>query len=71
LKAALCYGSENWIIHVVKKDAQELEAAEMRFLRTLLDHQRNLGIRSRLKANNLTEGGYNRWEELTEAIYPD
>jgi hypothetical protein len=33
-KAALCYGSEAWIIN--KRDAQKLEAAQMRFLRPLL-----------------------------------
>jgi len=30
-KASLCYGSENWIIN--KRNAQKLEAAQMRFLR--------------------------------------
>jgi hypothetical protein len=43
-KASPCYGGENWIIN--KRDAQKLEAAEMRFLGTLLgltrlDRQRN------------------------------
>jgi hypothetical protein len=33
-KAALCYGSEVWIIN--KRDAQKLEAAQMIFLRPLL-----------------------------------
>jgi hypothetical protein len=33
-KAALCYGSENWIIN--KTDAQKLDAEQMRFLRPLL-----------------------------------
>jgi hypothetical protein len=54
-KAALCYGSENWNIN--KRDAQKLEAAQMRFLRPLLgltrqDRQRNPDIRNRLKVNN-------------------
>jgi hypothetical protein len=30
-KASLCHGSENWIINT--RDAQNLEAAQMRFLR--------------------------------------
>jgi hypothetical protein len=43
-KASLCYGSENWTINM--RDAQKLEAAQMRFLRPLLgltrlDRQRN------------------------------
>jgi hypothetical protein len=33
-KASLCRGSENWI--TIKRDAQKLEAAQMRFLRPLL-----------------------------------
>jgi hypothetical protein len=33
-KAALCYGSEVWIIN--KRDVQKLEAAQMIFLRPLL-----------------------------------
>jgi hypothetical protein len=33
-KASLCYGSESWTIN--KRDAQKLEAAQMRFLRPLL-----------------------------------
>jgi hypothetical protein len=54
-KAALCYGGEVWIIN--KRDAQKLEAAEMRFLRPLLGHTRldrqgNTDIRNRLKADN-------------------
>jgi hypothetical protein len=32
-KASLCYGSENWVIN--NRDAQNLEAAQMRFLRPL------------------------------------
>jgi hypothetical protein len=43
-KAVLCYDSENWIIK--KREAQKLQAAQMRFLRPLLgltrlDRQRN------------------------------
>jgi hypothetical protein len=54
----LCYGSENWFIN--KRDAQKLEAAQMRFLRPLfgltrLDRQRNPDIRNRLKVDNLIE----------------
>jgi hypothetical protein len=57
-KASLCYGSENWIIN--KRDAQKLEAAQMRFLRPLfgltrLDHQRNPEIRNSLKVDNIVE----------------
>jgi hypothetical protein len=49
---SLCYGSENWIIS--KRDAQKVEAAQMRFLipllrLTRLDRQR---IRNRLKEDN-------------------
>jgi hypothetical protein len=32
-KGSLCYGSKNWIIY--KRDAQKLEAAQMRFLTPL------------------------------------
>jgi hypothetical protein len=57
-KAALCYGSENWIIN--KRDAQKLEAAKMRFLRPLLRPYKirppeNPDIRNRLKVNSLIE----------------
>jgi hypothetical protein len=57
-KAALYYGSEAWIIN--KRDAQKLEAAQMRFLRPLLgltrlDRQRNSDIRNRLKVENILE----------------
>jgi hypothetical protein len=56
-KAALCYGSEAWIIN--KRDAQKLEAAQMR-LRPLLDltrlgRQRNSDIGNRLKVDNILE----------------
>jgi hypothetical protein len=55
-KAALCYGSEVWIIN--KRNAQKLEAAQMRFLRPLLGltrlyRQRNSDIRNRLKVDNI------------------
>jgi hypothetical protein len=51
-KTTLCYGSENWIIN--KRDAQKLEAVQMRFLRSLLGltrlaRQRNPHIRDSLK----------------------
>jgi hypothetical protein len=57
-KAALCYGSEVWIIN--QRDAQKLEAAQMRFLRPLLglkrlDRQRNTDVRNRLKVDNILE----------------
>jgi hypothetical protein len=44
-EAALCYGNENWTMD--KRNAQKLEAAEVRFMRQLLalmrfDCQRNL-----------------------------
>jgi hypothetical protein len=57
-KADLCYGSENWIIN--KRDAQKLEAAQMRFLRPLLgltrlDRHRNPDICNRLKVDSLVE----------------
>jgi hypothetical protein len=57
-KAALWYGSEVWIIN--KRDAQKLEAAQMRFLipllgLTRLDRQRNSDIRNRLKVENILE----------------
>jgi hypothetical protein len=35
-KVALCCRRENWIIN--KRDAQNLEAVQMRFLRPLLGH---------------------------------
>jgi hypothetical protein len=43
-KPALFYGSKAWVVN--KRDAQKLEAAQMRFLRPLLgftrlDHQKN------------------------------
>jgi hypothetical protein len=37
-KATLCYGSKVWIIN--KRDAQQLEAAQIRFLRPLLGLRR-------------------------------
>jgi hypothetical protein len=48
-KTSLCYGSENWTIS--KRDAQKLEAAQIRYLRPLLgltrlDRQRNPDIRN-------------------------
>jgi hypothetical protein len=48
----------SWTIN--KRDAQKLEAAQMRFLRPLLgftrlDHQRNLEIRNSLKVDNIVE----------------
>jgi hypothetical protein len=57
-KAALCYGSEVWIIN--RRDTQKLEAAQMRFLRPLLgltrlDRQRNSDIRNTLKVDNILE----------------
>jgi hypothetical protein len=57
-KAALCYGSEVWIIN--KIDTQKLEAVQMRFLRPLLgltrlDRQRNSDIRNRLKVDNILD----------------
>jgi hypothetical protein len=57
-KASLCYSSETWTIN--KRDAQKLEAAQMRFLRPLLgltrlDNQRNLEIRNSLKVDNIVE----------------
>jgi hypothetical protein len=57
-KTSLCYGSETWTIN--KRDAQKLEAAQMRFLRPLLgltrlDSQRNLEIRNSLKVDNIVE----------------
>jgi hypothetical protein len=56
--ASLCYGSEICIIN--KREAQKLEAAQMRFLRPLLgltrlDRQRNPDIRNRLKVNNIVD----------------
>jgi hypothetical protein len=56
-KAALSYGSENWIIS--KRDAQKLEAAQTRFLGPLLgltrlDRHRNPDIRDGSEVNNLT-----------------
>jgi hypothetical protein len=57
-KVSLCYGSENWIID--KRDAQKLEAAQIRFLRTLLgltrlDPQRNPDIHNILEVDNIVE----------------
>jgi hypothetical protein len=57
-KPALFYGSEAWVIN--KRDAQKLEAAQMKFLRPLLgftrlDHQRNLDIRQKLEVDNKVE----------------
>jgi hypothetical protein len=55
-KPAPFYGSEAWVI----RDAQKLEAAQMRFLRPLLgftrlDHQRNSDIRQKLEVDNIIE----------------
>jgi hypothetical protein len=57
-KAALCCGSEAWFIN--KRDAQKPEAAQVRFLRPLLDltrldRQRNSDILNRLKVDNILE----------------
>jgi hypothetical protein len=57
-KVSLCYGSENWIID--KRDAQKLEAAQIRFLRTLvgltrLYRQRNPDIHNILEVDNIVE----------------
>jgi hypothetical protein len=57
-KAALCYGSEVWIIN--KRDAQKLQVAQMRFLRPLIgltrfDCQRNCDICNRLKVDNILQ----------------
>jgi hypothetical protein len=57
-KAVLYYGSEVWTIN--KRDAQNLEAAQMRFLRPLLgltrlDRRRNSDIHNRLKVDNILE----------------
>jgi hypothetical protein len=56
-KAGLCCGSENWIINT--RDAQKLEAAQMKFLGPLLeltrqDRERNSDISKRLKADNFS-----------------
>jgi len=57
-KAGLCYGSENWIIN--KREAQKLEAAQMRFFSPLLgltrlDRQSIPNIRNTLKMDSLVE----------------
>jgi hypothetical protein len=57
-KAGLCYGSENWIVK--KREAQKLEAAQMKLLRPLLglkkmDRQSIPDIRNRLKVDSLVE----------------
>jgi hypothetical protein len=57
-KASLCYGSEKWTIQ--KRDAQNLEAAQMRFLRPLLGltrlgRQRNPDISNRLNVDNIEQ----------------
>jgi hypothetical protein len=54
-KAALKCGSEVWVLN--KKECQQLEAAEMKFLRSLLgltrlDHQRNATIWEKLKVEH-------------------
>jgi hypothetical protein len=74
-KASLCHGSENWTIN--KRDAQKLEAAQMRFLRLKRpDRQRNPDIRNRLKVNNIAEDiilhqnkWLDPWNEWIEAAY--
>jgi hypothetical protein len=80
----LCCGSENWIIN--EKDAQKLEATQMRFLRPLLgltrlDCQKTPDIRNRLKVDNIVEDktvlkemvrppGTNGYKPPTEAGFP-
>jgi hypothetical protein len=69
-KASLCYGSENCIIN--KRDAQKLEAAQMRFLRPLLglirlDRHRNPEIRNSLKVDNIKQY-QRRWVDHLERI---
>ncbi|KAJ4445772.1 hypothetical protein ANN_12457 [Periplaneta americana] len=54
----LTYGSENWTLN--KSDRRKIEAAEMRFLRsvagfTLLDHKRSEDVRAELKIFNLND----------------
>jgi hypothetical protein len=76
-KAALCYGSENWIIN--KTDTQKLEAVQIRFLSPLLGlirlaRQRNPHIRDRFIASNHrpTRGaGQTAWKKGTEASFPN
>jgi hypothetical protein len=74
-KASLGYGSENWIIN--KRDAQKLEAAQMRFLRLKRpDRQRSPDIRNTLKVNNIVgdiisyqNKWFDPWNKWIEAAY--
>jgi hypothetical protein len=56
-KPAFFYGSETWVIN--KRDAQKLEAAQMRFVRSLLGFtrldQRNSDIHKKLEVGNIVE----------------
>jgi hypothetical protein len=57
-KTSPLYGSEAWVIN--KRDAQKLEAVQIRFLRPLLgftrlDHKRNSDIRKKLEVDNTVE----------------
>jgi hypothetical protein len=57
-KSALRYGSENWILK--QRNKQRLEAAQMKFLRSLLgltrlDKKRNTEIREQLNVINIVQ----------------
>ena len=57
-KAALKYGGEVQVLN--KKECQQLETAEMKFLRSLLgltrlEHQMNTTVREKLKAEHIAD----------------
>jgi hypothetical protein len=57
-KATLRYGSELWIMN--RKDQKQLGAAQMRFLRPLLDltrrdRQRNIDVRNKLNQDDIVD----------------
>jgi hypothetical protein len=54
----MCYGKENWIIN--NRDAQKVEAVQMRLLRPLLvltrpHRQRNPDISNKLEVDNIVQ----------------
>jgi hypothetical protein len=66
-KAGLKYGSEVWVMN--KKECQQLETAQMKFLRSLLgltrlDHQRNTTIQEKLKVEHIVDDYLALSEEL-------
>ena len=78
-KAALKFGSEAWVLK--KREEQRLEAAQMKFLRhlleiTKLDEEKNQCIRQKTEAQNIVKeinsarkSGYNTYRGWSQIEY--